>query len=376
MTWEEYRIAIKDVIYLVSCAVNHKTPDAERIRAMDLAHVYAAAQMHMLTAMTGMTLQSAGIRDSHFDQAMAKAQRKAALLDTDMRAITDRLEQAGIWYMPMKGSVLKDLYPRREMRQMSDVDILIDARRAKDAKAVMEALGFSCKFFGRGSHDVYHKPPVSNVEIHSALISSGYNASLYQYYRNVKDCLVKDEGNSFGFHFSPDDFYVFMVAHEYKHYSRGGTGIRSLVDTYVYLKHEKLDSDYISAEMEKLGIAEFEKQNRELALHLLGGGELTDADNEMLEYILSSGTYGTTQHRVTNQIGKLGGGIRGKLKYLWSLVFIPMESVKRVYPFFYKHRILLPMLPFYRAGRGLALRPQKIRRELKALIRVNKRDKH
>ncbi len=375
MTWDEYRIAIEDVIYLVSCAVNHETPDAERIRAMDLANVYAATRIHMLTAMAGMMLQSAGIRDRLFDQGVAKAQRKAALLDADMQAIIDRFEQAGIWYMPMKGSVLKDMYPRPEMRQMSDVDILIDAERAEDAKVVMEELGFSCKFFGTGFHDVYHKPPVSNVEIHSALFTAGHDASLYRYYRNVKDRLLKDEGHSFGYHFGPDDFYIFMVAHEYKHYSGGGTGLRSLLDTYIFLKHENVDLDYISTETEKLGIAEFEEQNRALALHLFGGGELTCADRQMLEYILRSGTYGTTQHLVSNQIVKLGGGARGKLKYLWSRVFIPMESVKGAYPFFYKHKILLPALPFYRAGKGLALRRKRVINEIKALIRPDKPDK-
>ena len=37
-------------------------------------------------------------------------------------------------------------------------------------------------------------------------------------------------------HFTDEDFYVFIVAHEYKHFADlGGTGIRNLVDRYVYL---------------------------------------------------------------------------------------------------------------------------------------------
>ena len=375
LTHEEYRSAIKDVIYLVSCAVNRVSPDAERILAMDISNVYAAAQMHMLTAMAGMMLQSAGIRDHLFDQAVAKAQRKSALLDTDMHAITYQLEQAGIWYMPLKGSVLKDMYPRREMRQMSDVDILIDSERAEDVKDIMEKLEFSCEFFGNGFHDVYHKPPVSNVEIHTALFTTVQDTRLYQYYRNVKERLIKDENSSFGSHFDPDDFYVFMVAHEYKHYSEGGTGLRSLVDTYVYLKHNNLNFGYISAETGKLGIAKFERQNRELAMHLFGSENLTDADQKMLDYILSSGTYGTTEHLVSNQIMKLGGGRRGKLRYLWSRIFIPIESAKGAYPYFYEHKLLLPVLPFYRAWKGLAISPQRLRRELKALISRTKREK-
>ena len=29
-------------------------------------------------------------------------------------------------------------------------------------------------------------------------------------------------------------------------------------------------------------------------------------------------------------------------------IFLPMESIRRVYPFFYKHKILIPFLPLYR----------------------------
>ena len=32
-----------------------------------------------------------------------------------------------------------------------------------------------------------------------------------------------------------------MIVHEYKHYSGGGTGLRSLLDTYVYLRKVPLD---------------------------------------------------------------------------------------------------------------------------------------
>ena len=39
--------------------------------------------------------------------------------------------------MPLKGSVIKDLYPRMGMRQMSDNDILFDAERTKDVRTII-----------------------------------------------------------------------------------------------------------------------------------------------------------------------------------------------------------------------------------------------
>ena len=143
------------------------------------------------------------------------------------------------------------------------------------------------------------------------------------------------------------------------------------MDTYVYLKKkgDALDWNYIAGELDKLGIADFESQNRSLALDLFNGEILTASDQEMLDYILSSGTYGTMQNRVSNKVKKLGGGISGKAKYLLSRIFLPMESIKSAYPFFYKHKILLPVFFFYRIGKGLTIRRRMVIVELKTLTR-------
>lgn len=46
---------------------------------------------------------------------------------------------------------------------------------------------------------------------------------------------------------------IYMIAHEYKHFSKGGTGLRSLLDTYVFLRHcdETLDKEYVESELKK-----------------------------------------------------------------------------------------------------------------------------
>ena len=64
-------------------------------------------------------------------------------------------------------------------------------------------------------------------------------------------------GDGFEKHLSQEDFYLYVTSHEYKHYSAGGTGLRSVLDTYVYLQKAAPDMDYVTAEAEKLGMAEF-----------------------------------------------------------------------------------------------------------------------
>ena len=374
MTEEEYRSALEDVIYLAGCMVNSETPDHDRVAGMNLEHLFRAAGRHMLTGIVGYALEAAGVQDHAFRQANRKAIRKVALFDTERAAVFAEMEAAGIWYMPLKGCVLKEYYPKVGMRQMSDNDVLFDAGRADDVRTIMDQMGYSAEYFGQGNHDVYHKEPVCNFEMHRSLFGEGHEDKLREYYQNVKDRLVKDEGNQYGFHFTPEDFYIYITAHEYKHYSASGTGLRSLLDIDVYLKSVSLDMAYVEGEMRKLGIAGFEKANRSLALHLFGGEKLSEEEQEMLDYILFSGTYGTVAHRIENSMRNHGWN---RLQYMMHRFSVPIsrknkeyDSYASAYPIFYKHKILLPALLVYRPVR--AMLEGRFRPEAKAILKTKK----
>ncbi len=356
-----------DVIYLAACAVNGEIPDRERVAQMNLQEVYAFAKRHMIASTVATSLERAGIQNISFHKALAAAQRKTILFNQAWSEMHKKLEEQRIWYMPLKGAMLKDMYPAFGMREFADHDILIDASRAEDVKRIMEGLGFSTKHFGAGNHDVYHKQPVLNFEMHTALFGPNHDQKLYEYYKDVEKRLIQREGWERSF--SHDDFYLYMLAHEYKHYAGGGTGLRSLVDTFVYLRLTKIDQDYVSTETEKMGIRDFEEKNRSLAMRLFTGGDLTAENREMLDYITASGTYGTMVHRVQNRMQAKGWG---KFRYMLDRFSVPISRKNREYEdyaaqysLFYRYKILLPVLPFYRTVR--AIRGRRFGREAKAI---------
>jgi hypothetical protein len=362
----------KNLVYLLSCAVNGIMPDSERIQNMNLDRLYKWADFHYVRGAVCIALNRAGIEDKQFHQAYKKAVRKNIYLDMERSAIIADFEKRGIWYMPLKGSVLKDLYPENGMREMSDNDMLFDADKQEQTKEIMLSHGYAAEHYGVSNHDVYMKPPVLNYELHTALFGKSHAEPLYKYYADVKRLLRKDEGNGYGYHFSDEDFYVFMTAHEWKHYNGGGTGIRSLLDCYVYckVKSDTLDWDYITEQCQQLEIADYEQERRALAVKVFSSDalpNLTESEQEMLMYYLTSGTYGTFDNRMKKKLKD-----QTKAGYILSQMFPPMSHMKRSVKFVGKCPVLYPVGIVYRWGRILLIRRDTLKKTIKAVKKYAK----
>lgn len=340
--------AVRDLIYLSACAVNKTIPDPERIGHMDLDALYQAAVDHQMVGLTAIMLKRAGIQDARYEDYLKKALLLDRIADAEHRKILNMLAQAQIWHMPLKGVVIKEYYPEAGMRQMADIDVLFDASRAEDVRSIMHSLNYSETKYDQEHRDDYQKSAACHFELHRMLFSPDSGEELYRYYQGIQDKIL---GEGYEKHLSREDFYIYIIAHEFKHFYWMGTGLRSLLDTYVILKKfdGKLDWEYIHTEINKIGLdqlSDFENNNRTLAMRVFSDGTLTGLSSdewEMLSFFADSGMYGTREHEIQYAIER-----NGKLGYVLKKIFPPLAEVKEYYPFFYQHKILLPGLFFYR----------------------------
>ena len=353
------------IVYLAGCVVNQTVPEIQETDIPDLDKVYKRASRHMMSEIVATGLEKAGFADQRSSKELGRARHRAILFENSWKEVSEKFEEAGINYLPLKGLVVKQYYPGIGLREMSDHDVLINPSRAEDVKNIMEGLGYTTDQFDKTSHDVYFKEPVLNYEIHKRLFGISCGNAIYEYYRDVNRFF---QGEGCRHAFSAEDFYVYMIAHEYKHYITKGTGLRSLLDTYVYLKHVPLDMEYVKGEIQKLGLSDFEELNRSLANNLFSGEKLSDTEAQMLKYVVTSGTYGTKTHRIQNQVNRHGG----RAQYIKDRLIAPIsknnpryDAFAKKFPVFYKYKILLPFLPFYRIINALG--SGKLSLETKAL---------
>lgn len=378
---------VKDTLYLAVCALRQEEPDAARVGRMELQKVYRMSKFHSIEAMTYMALEKMAycpFVDSEtgreWKKAKERAIRKTMLLDAERGQILAELERLGIWYMPLKGSILKDYYPRYGMRQMGDNDILYDTDRQEDVVTLMKERGYTVKCIDKNNQDDFLKLPVYNFEMHSVLYAKKSNAAWYAYYRGIKDRLLRDGQSQYGYRFTDEDFYLYMTAHAYKHYSVEGTGLRALTDTYAYLskKEGTLDWRYVESEAKKLGIEAFEQNLRELSRKLFDKLSsfadvlLTPEEQTMLADLAGAGVYGTKEKYVERKkqeyrMGETQLNFWGKLRYLGRRLFPDMAWFEKREPFFARHKILIPFFLVYRMFRHILFHREWLKRELHIL---------
>ena len=361
-----------DLIYLVSKTVIGVKPELSKCDSMDIDGVFNAARAQGLAAMAAFALNQVIKLPPEYAELKHKAVCSASMFNYERDKIFDAFEKNKVFYLPLKGIILKSFYPKSFMREMSDNDIYFDKTKADTVKRIMEELGYTCKYFDKNHHDVYIKDSTYVFEMHRSLFSEYSSEKFCEYYSGLEAGLIKDKDNNYGYHMTNEDFYIYMICHLYKHYSSGGAGIRYLLDIYLYNRKlgDNLDAEYLKTELVSLELYSFEQTAKKLAEKVYSLEELSDSEQEELQYYIESGCYGTSKHAVANAVKSRGEG--SKARYVLRRIIPSEKDLKYGYPLVYRHRILYPLLLVYRPVAGVTKHRKRIFREVSSLKNYKK----
>ncbi len=375
------RKGTKLLLYLAACSLNGRSAVLGEMTLRDNHDLLLLSQRHTIGSIISVSLEKTNYNKNTIPEEIQEkwksvrgaALKRRVLFDTERNRLMKILEQNNIRYCPLKGIILQDLYPMYEMREMSDNDILFDEKKRDVLKKIMLNEGYTLEDHGVTNHDLYTKPPVYNFEFHTRLFMHTFSTRFTDYYNNIQEKLIKNENDSCGYHLSDEDFYIYMTAHAYKHYKEGGTGIRSLTDSFIYNKSkgEKIDRKYINTECKKLGIHLFEKHLRKISYDLfndpaktyLNISNLKDKEKKLLSYISFTGSYCTKEDFIKSRIKKSGS----KTNYMLRRLIPDINYYKEAHPFLYENRIYIPFFLLFRAGKVLLNNRKNLKRELRIL---------
>lgn len=268
-----------------------------------------------------------------------------------LEEILDAFETAGIDCIPLKGSVLKQFYPSPELRMMSDLDILYRSEQKKEVETMMMSKGYE-KGPEINYHEEYFRRPFMNVEMHHTLFSE--EESFADYFESIWERAKIVDGKNHLYYIEWEEFYVFMLAHVAKHFRDGGTGIRSIIDVWQFINKmkDRLDWNYLEEKLEKAHLKTFNNHIRMLADIWFGNEKSTEFYDDLTDYIVNSGVYGTQDNKKTSCMVKKNKVGYGCFRTWIDVIFLPVQDMKYGYPYLEKYPLLLPVAWMHRILRN------------------------
>ena len=325
---------IKQLLELVKAAINENTP--ENLLGVDWQRLYNIAKFQSVVGLISAETEKIKdmpqlVRDEFKEAQTLNIYREAQQEVTVQKLLMD-FENADIDYMPLKGFILKRMYPSPELREMCDVDILVRCDQLDAIDKVMVDNGFV--FQTESAHEYIYNLGMVNIELHKSLVPN-YNHDLYAYYGDGWKFAHKAEGHEHMYEMTPEDFYVYGIAHAAKHYLNGGLGIRQVADIYVMRHSMVLQYNYIDNQLKSLGLDKFDRIICGLCDMWFSDAH-GDVDVYQMEaYILNSGTFGTSDMANKSRLYRASQGMtyRGaKLNSVKKAIFPAKEQIEKAYP--------------------------------------------
>ena len=335
---------------LIRVAVCGEPPDQnlkDACTAETLEQVFVLATHHDLAHLAGQGASKLQLQSSDplkkcknsAMQAFARHARQAFVLEN----ICNILEQAQIPFIPLKGSVLKDYYPEAWMRTSCDIDILVQEEALDHAASAFKQQGWT--FQGKTSHDLTFVSPAGvYLELHYSTIEDYVSEPSKKIMDKIWQAATPLPGRSCHMVLSDELFYFYHMAHMAKHLVNGGCGIRAFLDVWVMNHRMAFDKAARCALLEEGALSAFAKAAETLADIWFSGAEMDENSQIFQDFVLSGGTYGTLQNRVTLQQEKKGG----KLKFALSRIFLPYDIMKHYFPVLQTHKWLTPVFHLVR----------------------------
>lgn len=291
----------------------------------------------------------------------------------EIEKIIDMFECEGIEYMPLKGAVLKKVYPRPEMRTMGDADILIKLDQYDKIKAIMRRLGFVFQY--ESDHELVWKKPTLFLELHKSIMTT-YNRDFYSYFGSGWKVANRAPGTN-GYEMSPEDFYIYLFVHFTKHYRISGIGIKHLLDLWVYAEaNSGLNREYIQSELTKMHLNEFYKNMMDTIDAWFYSGQESDIVNVITNVLFNSGQYGSADMAIVNRAirDNKGSAWRKKLTIIIRSMFLPYHEMKERYSVLERISIMLPVMWVVRWIDVLFFRQNVLKQFVASLKLINSRN--
>lgn len=337
-------------ISLLSCYLNKTAP--EYTDGADWKEIYRLASMHSLCEVTAymagmLPKEKLGSERlcSVFRQTLGYAVIQSEKTEAAHRRINSFLNAAGEEHIFVKGIVLRELYPVKELRTSGDIDVIV---RENALERIYNAL--------KAEKDITidnYKTDVLIVSIDGMQVEIHGNADvLSDYFDDIFSLCTKADGCLF--ELDAYNHLLYVICHIAKHLAYRGAGIKMLMDIDVLVRSiENFDEQVLLELAEKANTGKTCEALLSLCAYyfdtpvkpFIDFGSQTELLEMFNEALLDGGVFGykasTIPMRYVNT-DKEKMSFFDKLGVLFKMAFPDRAYLKKCYPYYNKNSFLYP----------------------------------
>lgn len=342
--------AVLDLIRAAASGASYEIP-----ATADLTMLYRIVRRQHLSAFLWKYAES--LPDSPVRRAWERDRDLSVMKDatyTEEKEKVDRaLSEAGIRFLYLKGSVLKNLWGDPSFRYMGDADFYFAGDDAA-LRTALESVGYTAKTFSSrdfSHHFVFYKDPWFTIEPHYELFDSDdpFAGKL----TDLFDRATPDPALPGRFDISEEDLYLHCLLHARKHIVHGGIGVRSFLDFVFLLRAypDLTERARVRAFVTDGGLNAFEARFLRIVTLFSDSASTPDEEDETeLSALFCAGLYGSTEKSFGNQLNTESKRSRfPRLRFLFKRAFPPLLPMAHkkiraplswiVYPYYWFRRL-------------------------------------
>ena len=367
----------KIIIELLNAAINKKKILYSKKDNINWCEVINEANAHNISGLIYSAIDTESFK--YFDKKLLERWKKEILLCNvtqiinieSTKKVISHLESEGIQVIVLKGLVVREYYPKPELRIMCDADLLIRKEDYDKVKDYLIKSGYICDPIKTPIHEEFYNEHHDKIEIHWKLVNDEYsNNKVCKFNEDIWNRIVEYNFIDLNTHtLGIEDFLMHLCIHMAVHSKYSGFGLRQVYDLGIFIKNKEseIDWDVFYKYACEYGMLKFIKGifnvvNRLLGVNvpvnLMEDKEIKNKDVTLLiKDILLSGANGRRKEcsdfKELYECKRYSDVMESKITRFKKLLFPKKEELASQYCYARKYTLLLPIAWIHRFIRGV-----------------------
>lgn len=355
----------RQIIDLLNASIHNTVPKLDYSKDVDWDEVINEANAHSITGLIYPALKN--IKDNSIDKDIVDKLKKITFYSAigqsnhikSTAEILKLFNENNIQVIVLKGLVVREYYPKPDLRTMCDSDVIIHKNDLERVRKLLLERGFY-EEEDAGHHIAFINGGL-NLEVHWTLANETFRKGQECFQENIWDDAMKVKvGGVDTLSLSLEDLALHLCAHMASHMAISGFGVRQLADLVLLVEHKgnEINWNEFKEKAEKSGLTQFSTGMFKVCNYLFGmeipkglNIKNKDEDEEIIKLVINDiftgGVYGQRDLSFSFR-AQVGYDIDddstfSMLKRYIQVILPPTSKLSDRYAYAKKYKILLPI---------------------------------